>query len=188
MATMIVLTCANCNNTFERPDYLVNRRGGVKNPTCSRACSKDFRQRHYNRFWDFVQKAGEDECWIWTGPSDTSGYGSIEYEGKVILAHRISYERTNGEIPHNGTHHGTCVRHKCDNPPCCNPNHLILGSHLENMADMVERGRFARKLTDDQVRAIKADGRSYSAIGSQYGIKVATVCDIKRGRIWTHIN
>lgn len=78
----------------------------------------------------------ENGCWEWQGATNGHGYGQLGYNGKRTTAHRLSYELSNGEIPA-----GVLVRHTCDNPPCCNPAHLILGTHLDNAADRVARGR-----------------------------------------------
>lgn len=76
---------------------------------------------------------GPDACWPWQGPRFRAGYGRSGHHG---YAHRAAYENAHGPIPP-----GMVVRHRCDNPPCCNPAHLVLGTHAENMADMVARGR-----------------------------------------------
>jgi hypothetical protein len=73
------------------------------------------------------------ECWVWEGPRWKAGYGRI---GRSGYAHRFAYAKHKGPIPE-----GMVVRHRCDNPPCWNPEHLVLGTHAENMADMARRGR-----------------------------------------------
>lgn len=99
-----------------------------------------------NRFWQKVQKAGPDDCWIWQG-AQTSGkgrqsdinlspYGEFKLNGKVERAHRVAWLLTFGEIPETKE---AC--HTCDNRLCCNPTHLFLGTHLENMKDMFRKGR-----------------------------------------------
>jgi hypothetical protein len=110
---------------------------------------------------------------------------------------------TNGPIPD-----GLFVCHSCDNRPCCNPAHLWLGTTDDNMADMVAKGRSASGdrswshqhpetqrgeqnghsiLTEDQVRAIRADTRSQAAIGADYGIAQAHVSRIKLRQNWKHV-
>lgn len=75
-------------------------------------------------------------CWNWQGSRRGFGYGALSLNGRTKSAHRVSYEVFTGPIPG-----GQVVRHKCDNPPCVNPGHLVLGSQADNTADMVERGR-----------------------------------------------
>ncbi len=85
------------------------------------------------------------KCWNWNGASTVQGYGQTVYEGKSILAHRLSWIIHFGEIPKGEGFHGTCVLHKCDNPSCVNPDHLFLGSNQDNMDDMKRKGRQAWK-------------------------------------------
>lgn len=88
------------------------------------------------RFWSRVDRRGPDECWPWTGSRNPAGYGAFSRGGKRSNTHRVAWEMTHGPIP--GRLH---VLHACDNPPCCNPAHLSLGTHEDNMADMVAKGR-----------------------------------------------
>lgn len=99
------------------------------------------------RFWRKVNKNGpimpnmETPCWQWmTGKSD-SGYGSFAAGGRTLKTHRIAWTLAKGQIPHDGSAHGICVCHRCDNPLCVNPAHLFLGAHIDNMRDMGEKGR-----------------------------------------------
>lgn len=95
-------------------------------------------------FWERVCQDSPDGCWTWTGNSLPAGYGIITHNqkingrwtGKTVYAHRLSYEIHHGEIPD-----GFMVMHKCDNPPCTNPNHLIIGTAQDNLNDMVKKGR-----------------------------------------------
>src|SRR5690348_1346681 len=76
-------------------------------------------------------------CWEFTGSLNNGGYGVIGFKGKVWLAHRLSYYFHNGEIPK-----GLLVCHKCDNRKCINPDHLFLGTYMDNYNDMVAKGRW----------------------------------------------
>jgi len=88
------------------------------------------------RFWEKVEKT--DGCWLWTSTLNTWGYGQFQIgRTKQYRAHRIAYELTYGPIP-AGMH----VCHHCDNPRCVRPDHLFLGTHLDNMRDRQAKGRY----------------------------------------------
>lgn len=89
------------------------------------------------RFWQRV--AHSSECWLWTGPKVGRGYGKTHWNGKTARAHRVAWEITYGPIAD-----GMCVLHKCDNPACCRPDHLFLGTYADNNRDMKKKGRTAR--------------------------------------------
>lgn len=75
------------------------------------------------------------ECLVYQGYRDAKGYGRIGFRGRTWKTHRLAWMFANGPIPS-----GLQVRHSCDNPPCCNPAHLLLGTNADNMRDMRERG------------------------------------------------
>lgn len=88
------------------------------------------------RFVGKIQKGGLDDCWPWLAGCDADGYGRFKVGHWVVKAHRMAYELFKGKIPA-----GLQIRHSCDNPPCCNPAHLLLGTNFDNMRDKIERGR-----------------------------------------------
>lgn len=97
-----------------------------------------FSDKQIERFWNGVDRMGDDDCWDWTGHRSPSGYGRITIDYKGYRTNRLAWMVTNGPIPD-----GLFACHKCDNPACCNPKHLFLGTHDDNMRDMAEKGRSA---------------------------------------------
>lgn len=87
-------------------------------------------------FWSKVNKDGPNGCWEWTGTIDHKGYGRIKSQGRQMFAHRISFSYANPDFDLS-----LFVLHHCDNPLCVNPGHLFAGTHLDNMRDMVSKGR-----------------------------------------------
>jgi len=95
------------------------------------------RQEMISRFWDKVEISNPDKCWNWHGAiNKTTGYGYLSYNAKHISAHKLAYILTNGAVAQ-----GVYVLHNCDNPRCCNPNHLRSGTQQENVADRESRKR-----------------------------------------------
>ncbi len=91
------------------------------------------------RFLANVVRGGPDECWPYTRGKDSRGYGRIMVDGKSVKAHRVAWELANGPIPS-----GMCICHHCDNPPCCNPAHLFVGTPADNVRDCKNKGRNAK--------------------------------------------
>lgn len=89
-----------------------------------------------NRFWTKIQIDEDSGCWVWMASRFENGYGGFKFNGKTSKAHRVSYSQLIEFIPD-----GLVVRHKCDFKPCVNPNHLELGTQLDNINDSIERGR-----------------------------------------------
>lgn len=138
------------------------------------------------RFWKSVHKTAG--CWHWIAGRDYDGYGIFagEIAGiKFRRAHKFSYTLATGEI----VPPSMVLMHTCDNPPCVNPDHLIPGTHAQNTADMVRKGRHhagqkvritkIAKLSEDAVRAILRDGRPYLKIAADHGIHPQSVYAIK---------
>jgi hypothetical protein len=136
------------------------------------------------RVWEKVERRGLHDCWLWTGQTNSKGYGVISiYVGRENGRDKKKVYRVHRLIA--GTPDDQITRHTCDTPACCNPAHLLIGSPLENMVDMVQRGRqnlTHTRLTPDQVRAIRADRRLYRDIAAEHRISEAYVSDIKSRR------
>ena len=129
------------------------------------------------RFWEKVDKKDDDQCWLWKGSSNGI-YGKLTINGKSISAHRLSYEIHFGEIPDGEGYHGTCVLHKCDTPLCANPNHLFLGSNLDNVQDMCKKGRHK-----ESVKTHCPQGHEYTKDNlylSKEGYRHCKICVRKR--------
>jgi hypothetical protein len=88
------------------------------------------------KFWLYINSDGPNGCWIWGGCRSKGGYGTISIDNKELYVHRVIYERTHGPIPA-----GMCICHTCDNPACCNPDHLFVGTHKDNVHDAMRKGR-----------------------------------------------
>ena len=142
------------------------------------------------RFWARVDATGGVlACWPFIGNGTAAGYGQLSIgrgTGRMVAAHRLSYELAVGPIPS-----GMVVRHTCDNPPCVNPAHLVIGAQLDNVRDMVERGRRrGRSLTADQVAEVRrraAAGESYRDLAASAGVDASTVGRIVKGRTWATV-
>lgn len=139
-------------------------------------------------FWQKVNICGPDECWEWQGRKDM-GYGKFGWKNNDVWAHRMAWIITSGDIPP-----GTVVRHICDNPSCCNPAHLLLGTHADNVRDRVERGRGTRGsrqgtaiLSEDDVIEIfrlLSEGKAQTEVAAMYGVGKTTIHNIATGRSW----
>jgi len=88
------------------------------------------------KFWNYVEKDNHNGCWIWMGSKRRRGYGRLRFEGKTVAAHRLSYKMAIGEDPGD-----KLVCHSCDVPSCVNPDHLFLGTYLDNNRDCVSKNR-----------------------------------------------
>jgi len=137
-----------------------------------------------------------DGCWNWTACKIKAGYGQINIDGKMQLAHRVSYEMYKNKIP-EGLH----VRHSCDNPSCVNPDHLELGTNQDNVNDRTKRGRHKygiskgekhglAKLTEADVLEIRQmiqNGVYHKIIAELFDVSPSLICRINTGKNWSHI-
>jgi hypothetical protein len=139
-----------------------------------------------DRFWRSVKKT--KGCWLWTAGKDTNGYGQFSIKSVATSVHRFSYELHFGEIKHDNTYHGICVLHKCDTPSCVNPDHLVLGTQLDNIKDRDSKMRMAHKISRETAEKIRGEYIPYKVsqytLGKKYGISRGTVEDIIHKRIW----
>lgn len=133
-------------------------------------------------FWNKVNQDGpiilDTPCWIWTAYTFSKGYGQFWNGSRIMLAHRYSWELHYGTLPKN-----LFICHKCDNPPCVNPEHLFLGTHQDNMDDMIAKNRdyHNKKLTDAQVLQIYNSIKPAKDVAEEYKVHVSTIHEIKRG-------
>lgn len=153
-----------------------------------------------SRFWAKVTKRQPEQCWPWKGGLGNKGYGKIKLEGTRIdvQSHVMAFELAHGSLPD-----GKIVCHTCDWPPCCNPGHLWAGTHPENHADMMKKGRNRSgahkrpgelnpksKMTDEQVREVKRRislGENNTQIAGSLSVHHSTISQIRVGKTWKHI-
>jgi len=125
-----------------------------------------------------------DACLIWPFARHRQGYGETQHDGKVWLVHRLAWETVNGPIPDD-----LDILHHCDNPPCFRPSHLFPGNQLDNVHDMISKGR-GGKLTDDKVREIRQrfqNGETYSQLLPDYPVSRANLWAIINRKTWKHV-
>lgn len=154
---------------------------------------REFGKQVKRRFLSKVEDRGVNECWPWTGRLDLRGYGRFDLDRKPELAHRVMYFLANPEA-----NRSLVVCHECDNPPCCNPEHLWLGTQPQNVQDMDSKGRRKTatrrgeasnkaKLTAADAIYIYNSKESGPVLAARYGISKEAVNHIKRGRNWSSV-
>jgi hypothetical protein len=167
-----------------------------------------------SRFWSRVDKSGgHGACWPYTGCRNGNGgddgYGLVRVGKKRMVAHRVAWTLEHGALPSQPFN--TCdkllVLHRCDNPPCCNPEHLFVGTHKDNAQDKISKGRAyvqprkerppprtgptraRRKLSDDQVRTIRAlSAMGPTKLGATFGVNAGTIWNLLNGRSYKHVS
>jgi hypothetical protein len=153
-------------------------------------------EEDFTKWFNDQLEIQENGCKIWTHGRNKAGYGIVKLPTVkgARLTHRVSLEMKIGRP----IRHGLCVLHSCDNPPCCNPDHLREGTHKDNVNDKVVKGRQSKlqgevhgssKLTESQVRDIikEANTNTQVVLSKRYNITRSTISDILRGKSWKHI-
>lgn len=202
----VSLVCIHCKESFTCAAYVAAR---SKRRFCSNRCAALWRYSDdlVERFWSRVEKGDPDSCWAWRGSRNTDGYGFFSVapsrmgelpfsvpgsdrprvgRGVSLGAHRVAVALTTGSWP------DLHVLHVCDNPPCCNPRHLRLGTHVENMRDRQRKGRHAGAIFDSgKVRKIRkraAAGEHYAAIARSMGVDPEQVRRVIAGDRWRYVS
>lgn len=188
--------CPTCQQSFLT--YICHIRRG-RGRYCSRRCSKLIKDKEAH-FWSRVQKT--DSCWLWTGGIDADGYGmATSTTGVSKRAHRLAWKFTHGRLPEN-----MMVCHACDNPTCVRPDHLFLGTALDNATDRDRKGRYRQpctlnrkrgeanhlaKLTATIVSKIRqryTEGQSAPILAMAYNVSRQTIHRIVKRVNWKHID
>lgn len=135
------------------------------------------------RFWNYVDRKNDDECWLWTGNKDKDGYGSLRTTTYQVRAHRVSYKIHYGEFQND-----LVVRHRCNNPSCVNPAHLAIGTHQDNMDDKTAAGHNRAnethpnvKFSNETVRMIREATGLRKDIARKFGVSESQVGNIRSG-------
>jgi len=162
--------CGHCGTMFEASC-------GVER-YCTNVCM--FRASYY--------RVGD--CWVWQKQKDKDGYGTMRLKGRSsVKAHRFAYSVFVGPLEP-----GKMVCHKCDTPSCVNPDHLFLGTALENKRDCVDKNRHLRgerhhkaKLSEADVLNIRNSDISGAELARRYGVTKENIYAIKSGKIWREV-
>lgn len=191
-------TCAHCGCASSR-SYHIKRARRERPQYCSPACfSAGVKARAVarrpDRFWSKVDVGNPDQCWPYTGGKSEHGYGRFQWEdGRPRLAHRVAYELAAGKSAGR-----KFVCHSCDNPPCCNPKHLWLGTAIDNNADRHAKGRTRTatrrgedakhaKLTTSQVLEVFFSSEPVGEAAARLGVTKQAISAIRNGKNWAHV-
>lgn len=193
MAKPVELACERCGKLFTVPAWMVTKG--------RRFCEDKCRAQDPMKTMLSRVRKEENGCWTYTGLIGTGGYGQIGVRGVKHNTHRLMWILHNKQEPPDGQ----VVRHTCiGNPACINPDHLIIGTPLQNVHDCIDQGRFVitkgterstAKLTEDIVREIRAlrkpnDGSrpvSYYKLAKRFGVSYSAVYFAAKGIQWKHV-
>jgi len=173
------LSClCDCGNFCEViPRSLISK----NSTTCGKCRGKNAIER-----FDFYTDKNKDDCWLWTGPKNPKGYGQLKINGKMVAAHRFSWELINGPIPN-----GLFICHKCDVRNCVNPSCMFLGTLQQNQKDMALKNRGAnRKWTIEQIsdmRKLYKNGLNKTSIIQMFNISRSYLDEILNRTARIHI-
>lgn len=175
--------CERAKKAREKACPICSKMHNNNTKECSRKCKILFRHEKRN------------DCWIWNKKKNNKGYGTFQErengKKKDLLCHRESYRIFIGEIPQE-----MFVLHKCDNPACCNPDHLFLGNQSENMQDMIRKGRqnypkrslagMAKLKEKDvfEIKRLKNEGISQVEISKKYKVSQGHISNILNKKYW----
>lgn len=189
----VTCICKQCGGAFEKwPSALLRGEGRYCTVTCRSTAATIAIEV---RFWDNVERGAG--CWTWKRATrGAQGYGTTKWQHRTYATHRLAWELTYGPIPP-----GLLVCHRCDNPPCVRPDHLWLGTPLDNMRDMRDKGR-ARPvrargeaasralLTEEQVRMVRqrqASGETMAALARELRVSFGAIRSIVVRKTWRHV-
>lgn len=186
----VSIRCKQCKTSF-----VVQRQYANTRQFCGHACANQFRSEANTapeRFWQWVDRKTPTECWLWIRRISSAGYGVY----RRTYAHRTAWQIEHGQrIPL-----GLVIRHTCDNPPCCNPAHLVIGTHRDNGRDMIQRGRSHQRMPQGSahplarhteaeildIRARAANGETYASLARTYNMTPVGIRSIVLRKTWRH--
>lgn len=198
------LICSYCGDSFEKVPSIAY--GKAKKHFCSKKCSNIGKVLTLEKLLEKCNKT-TNGCIEWPGGL-CGKYGVTNYKNKTITTHKLSYILANGSIPK-----GLIVRHTCDNPVCCNPEHLILGTYKQNSQDMVDRNRQCKgermadaKLKESDINKIRGlykfgqdlcknlgvkqsplNRYSLGGLAKMYNVSEQTIHRVIKGKTWKHV-
>lgn len=191
--------CTSCQKPFDR-GYSMSGARAAKPQYCSRQCrlgmdwarSIEGMFAFKKNFWSLVNVGQPKDCWPYKGHKDKKGYGHLNIKWASRLAHRMAYAVAHNEdVPSD-----MLVCHHCDNPPCCNPRHLFVGTQKDNMADCSAKKRTSTRYTvrgqthpkskipQSHVRAIYDSKIPVWKLAEAYGVTPTAIRNIKNGSAW----